>query len=127
MTSALNRRAAAHLRAEASTETILEIGAARPLREIAQELVRLGVPTERGGQWHPATGGPSASEEFLAELRALYAMLVSIEPIGQELQDLRGTLPEIPDPPQIPDLSAILGATDLGIVESPAMPDLIPT
>src|SRR5689334_22837847 len=55
MTSAAQQKAAARQRAAALLPIILEIGAARPLRDIAAELTQRGVPTERGGRWHPAS------------------------------------------------------------------------
>ena len=55
MTSANTQRDAAIRRANDLIETIAQIGAVRPLREIAEELTRRGVPTDRGGQWHPAS------------------------------------------------------------------------
>jgi site-specific DNA-methyltransferase (adenine-specific) len=55
MTSANTQRDAAIRRANDLIETIARIGAVRPLREIAAELTRRGVPTDRGGQWHPAS------------------------------------------------------------------------
>jgi site-specific DNA-methyltransferase (adenine-specific) len=55
MTSATVQRAAARRRAEDLIATISEIGAVRSLREIAEELTQRGVPTDRGGQWHPQT------------------------------------------------------------------------
>jgi hypothetical protein len=53
LTSATVQQAAARRRAEDSITTISAVGAVRSLREIAEEPTGRGVPTDRGGQWHP--------------------------------------------------------------------------
>jgi site-specific DNA-methyltransferase (adenine-specific) len=55
MTSATKQQDAAICRANDLIETIARIGAVRPLREIAEELTRRRVPTDRGGKWHPTS------------------------------------------------------------------------
>jgi hypothetical protein len=54
-TSAAHQKAAAERRAHALNETISIIGTARSFRDIAAELTQRGVPTQRGGQWHPTS------------------------------------------------------------------------
>jgi site-specific DNA-methyltransferase (adenine-specific)/site-specific DNA-methyltransferase (cytosine-N4-specific) len=79
MTSAVNQKAAAELRARATFSTISAIGSSRPLREIAEELNLRGIATERGGRWHPASvarvlrrvGHPVGVEVDVGPVRAL--------------------------------------------------------
>jgi site-specific DNA-methyltransferase (adenine-specific) len=76
MTSAALQKAAAQRRAVALASTILEIGAARPLRDIAAELTRLGVHTERGGRWHPA-----GVERVLRRIGVIPGIEIGVSPI----------------------------------------------
>ena len=75
MTSAALQKSAAQQRAAALMSTILEIGAARPLRDIAAELMRRGVPTKRGGRWHPAS-----VERVLRRIGMIPGVEISISP-----------------------------------------------
>lgn len=75
MTSAALQKAAAQQRASALTDMILEIGAARPLRDIAVDLTRRGVHTERDGLWHPAS-----VERVLRRIGVIPGVEISVAP-----------------------------------------------